>query len=76
MKKEISTALSPKADTGVRTSVSFWTIMVRVFNTLPLDPCHCDTVDDAKQYVKVAILLTSAFIAAGMYDFLLKGGTL
>lgn len=32
MKKETSTALFPKADTGVNASVSFWTIMVRVFN--------------------------------------------
>lgn len=74
MKKETSTALLPKADTGVNASVSFWIIMVRVFN--PLDPCHCDTVDDAKQFVKVAILMVSAFIAAGMYDSLLKGGSL
>ena len=76
MKKEISTALSTKADTGVSTSVSFWAVMVRVFNSLPLDPCHCDTVNDAKQYVKVALLLVSAFVLAGMYDSFVKGGAL
>ncbi len=76
MKKENSTALLNKADTGVITSVSFWAIMVRVFNALPLDPCHCETEADARQYVKVAILFLSVFMLAGMYDAMMGGGAL
>lgn len=47
-----------------------WRNVAKIFNALPFGICECNDIDHAEGYVKVLILLMSAFLIAGME----KGG--
>lgn len=70
MKQTIQATGTP-VPVSVRAGKFFsWRNVARMFNVLPLGICECESVDDAKGYVKALILLISAFILAGIE----KGG--
>lgn len=43
-----------------------WRTIARVFNSLPLGICKCESEEDAKGYLKALLLLLSCFILSGL----------
>lgn len=70
MKQTIQATGTP-VPVSVRAGKFFsWRNVAKVFNVLPFGVCECESVDDAKGYVKALILLIFAFLIARME----KGG--
>ena len=45
-----------------------WETVANLLNRLPLGVCECRTVQDAKDYVKVFVILTAVFLIAGIEE--------
>ncbi|WP_195373001.1 hypothetical protein [Parabacteroides leei] len=77
MKKENSVSLHSEVCASAKTTKSsVWAIIAKVFNLIPYGICHCETENDAKVIVSLIIISLSAFIMAGIYDAMMKGGLL
>lgn len=50
------------------TSIFSWETVANLLNRLPLGVCECRTVQDAKDYVKVFVILTAVFLLAGLEE--------
>ena len=45
-----------------------WQTVADVLNSLPMGVCECRTVQDAKDYVKMFVILTAVFLLAGIEE--------
>lgn len=57
---------SSKATTQMKTNFFSWDNVSYLLNALPCEVCKCETIDDAKGYIKVLVILFIAFIMAGI----------
>jgi len=65
--KQTIQAIGTPVPVSVRAGKFFsWRNVAKVFNVLPFGVCECESVDDAKGYVKALILLIFAFLIAGV----------
>lgn len=62
----------------MKTKFFTWATAARIYNAMPLGVCECETIENAKGYTKVLVLIVITFLLAGMYDAILlqKGGAL
>ena len=45
-----------------------WETVANLLNRLPMGVCECRTIQDAKDYVKVFVILTAVFLIAGIEE--------
>ena len=45
-----------------------WETVANLLNRLPMGVCECRTIQDAKDYVKMFVILTSIFLLAGIEE--------
>ncbi|WP_229058512.1 hypothetical protein [Parabacteroides leei] len=73
---QVNNSIPQTASTHETGNIHLWAIIANLFNLIPGEICHCKTENDAKQYVKLLSIGLSAFIMAGLYDAMMKGGML
>ncbi|WP_195375366.1 hypothetical protein [Parabacteroides leei] len=72
----VNNSTQQTASTHETGNLHLWAIIANLFNLIPGEICHCETEAEAKQYVKLLLIELSAFIMAGLYDAIMKGGLL